>query len=134
VDSTRSYKLILALSLTLSFPFVVGLAYNTQHRETWLYLCAAGMGFFGFPVLPVALDLSAEITYPIPADFTSALLWCGSQVCRLVLHAFSFLGKCRYRCHFWFLTSHQQCVSSQRSPFCTRATVPRQRFKVQPSK
>lgn len=38
------------------------------------------MGFFGFPVLPVALDLSAEITYPIPADFTSAILWCGSQV------------------------------------------------------
>lgn len=83
VDRTRKYKIILALSLTLSFPFTVGLAYNSQHQDKdhFLYLCAAFMGFFGFPVLPVALDLSAEITYPIPADFTSALLWCGSQVC-----------------------------------------------------
>ena len=43
------------------------------------------VGLFGFPVLPTALDMSAETTYPISAGLTSAILWCGSQVCSHVL-------------------------------------------------
>lgn len=91
--------------MTLAFPFTVGLAYNTQHREKEqiLYLCAAFMGFFGFPVLPVALDLSAEITYPIPADFTSALLWCGSQVRLQVSQNPLYLRDSRYIHCTWSL-------------------------------
>lgn len=48
-------------------------------KKNALLAVAAFIGFFGFPVLPTALDMSAEVTYPISAGVTSAILWCFSQ-------------------------------------------------------
>lgn len=82
VDATRKYKLILAICITLALPFMVLTAVFSQraNRLGVLYTCASLLGLLAVPVLPVALDMSAEITYPIPAGLTSTILWFCSQV------------------------------------------------------
>eukprot|EP00892_Ulva_mutabilis_P012065 jgi/Ulvmu1/9230/UM005_0330.1 len=87
VDATRKYKLILAICISLALPFMVLVAVASQraNRLAVLYACASLLGFLAVPVLPVALDMSAEITYPIPAGLTSTILWFCSQVTALVL-------------------------------------------------
>lgn len=82
VDATRKYKLMLATCITLALPFMVLTAIASQrpNRLGVLYICASLLGLLALPVLPVALDMSAEITYPIPAGLTSTILWFCSQV------------------------------------------------------
>lgn len=93
LDKYRAYKLTLALSLTLAVPFYISFTYvgvQQANKKTLLAVLAAFVGFFGFPVLPTALDMSAETTYPISAGLTSSILWCGSQVRRF---SFSFVAE-----------------------------------------
>ena len=65
-------------------PLYVGFTYVSQQKrgqKGLLIVLGSLTGLMGFPVLPTALDMSAETTYPISAGLTSAILWCGSQVC-----------------------------------------------------
>jgi hypothetical protein len=82
LDHTRAYKIILASALTLTLPFYIAFTYVSQqaNKRGVLLAFAALVGLFGLPVLPTALDMSAETTYPINAFLTSSILWCGSQV------------------------------------------------------
>ena len=82
LDRYRCYKLLLAGALTATTPFFIAFAYVSQQRagaRGALLGLAACVGLLGFPVLPTALDLSAETTYPISAGVTTAILWCCSQ-------------------------------------------------------
>lgn len=45
------------------------------------------LGFFTFSLLPVALELSVESSYPISESISSSLLWMCSQVVGLVILA-----------------------------------------------
>lgn len=82
VDHTRKYKLILATCLTLALPFMVLTAIASQRSDRLgvLYTCGSLLGLLALPVLPVALDMSVEISYPIPAGLTSTILWFCSHV------------------------------------------------------
>jgi hypothetical protein len=85
LDRFRAYKLTLAVALTAAVPLFIGFTYVGQQRSGQrgaLIGLAAATGFLGFPVLPTALDMSAETTYPISAGLTTSILWCGSQVRR----------------------------------------------------
>jgi hypothetical protein len=83
LDRYRAYKLILAGALTATAPFYIGftiVVHENKGQRALLLALAAFVGLLGFPVLPTALDLSAETTYPISAGVTTAILWCCSQV------------------------------------------------------
>ncbi|PMD46070.1 MFS general substrate transporter, partial [Hyaloscypha variabilis F] len=44
------------------------------------YVCAGFIGAFSFSLLPVGLELIADVTHPIPASFSSAFFWMGGQL------------------------------------------------------
>lgn len=83
LDRFRKYKLFLVVALSTAVPIHVGFTYvftQQSGRRGLLIALAAFFGLLGFPVMPIALDMAAETTYPISAGLTSAIVWCGSQV------------------------------------------------------
>lgn len=87
LDITRSYKLILAVCITAALPLLVGFTVLAQRRDVLpdLAILGAVFGLVAFPILPTALDLAAEVSYPVHLGLATGVLWSGSQVTALVL-------------------------------------------------
>ncbi|KAI8967551.1 major facilitator superfamily domain-containing protein [Mycotypha africana] len=87
IDKTGRHKILIKIfvpiigCLYLAFYFVV--SKNVGYGA--IAAVVALMGFFTFSLLPVALELSIESTYPISEAISSSMLWMASQVLGLVL-------------------------------------------------
>ncbi|KAI8070966.1 major facilitator superfamily domain-containing protein [Gongronella butleri] len=85
IDRTKLHVWVLRIFIPivgfmyLAFFFVV----EQNNYDAMLAVCAL-MGFFMFSLLPVALELSVESSYPAPETISSSSLWMSSQVFGLV--------------------------------------------------
>lgn len=88
IDKTGRHKLVIKIyvpiigALYLAFFFVV----KTGNYSAIMAICVL-LGFFTFSLLPVALELSVESSYPISESISSSLLWMCSQVLGLIILA-----------------------------------------------
>ncbi|CAO3619452.1 unnamed protein product [Mucor hiemalis] len=88
IDKTGRHKLVIKIyvpiigALYLAFFFVV----KTGDYSAIMAICVL-LGFFTFSLLPVALELSVESSYPISESISSSLLWMCSQVLGLIILA-----------------------------------------------
>ncbi|OBZ89062.1 Major facilitator superfamily domain-containing protein 7-a [Choanephora cucurbitarum] len=86
IDRTKKHKWVLKVyvpfigALYLSFYFAVKSA-----QFKYLMLVCVLLGFFTFSLLPVALELSIESTFPVSESISSACLWLSSQILGLVI-------------------------------------------------
>lgn len=80
VDKTKKHALLLK-----AFTPLVGLAYVAfifavrKDFFAWICVVCVFIGFLSFGLLPVALELGVECTYPIPPSASTSLLWMGGQ-------------------------------------------------------
>eukprot|EP00041_Stephanoeca_diplocostata_P017868 m.368759 g.368759 ORF g.368759 m.368759 type:complete len:294 (-) comp20843_c0_seq16:5736-6617(-) len=65
-------------SATASFAFFA--IVNKPGQETLLIVASGLAGFFSFAVLPTALELGVEITYPVSEATSSGFLWLSGQL------------------------------------------------------
>ncbi|KAG0757552.1 hypothetical protein G6F57_003818 [Rhizopus arrhizus] len=85
IDKTGRHKIVIKTyvpivgALYLAFYFVV----KTGNFGSLVAICIL-MGFFTFSLLPVALELSIESSYPISESISSSMLWMCSQVLGLI--------------------------------------------------
>ncbi|ORZ06032.1 major facilitator superfamily domain-containing protein [Absidia repens] len=85
IDRTKLHKWVLRLYVP-----IVGFLYlallmvvKKDNYDVIIAICAI-LGFFMFSLLPVALELSIECTYPISETISSSSLWMCSQVLGLI--------------------------------------------------
>ena len=80
-DRTRAYKLLLILCCFISFLSMSAYAmvFN-QLDPILLYICGSFMGFFMTALLPICMDFSVEITFPLPEATVSNTLILSSQL------------------------------------------------------
>ena len=93
-DRTRAYKTLIILCIFLSFlPSVLFAAvfwlYQRGSMGPWLssillYVAGAMMGFFMTALLPLCMDLSVEITFPLPEATVSNVLMLSTQFYAIV--------------------------------------------------
>lgn len=85
IDKTGRHMIVIKVyvpivgALYLAFYFIV----KTGQLAPIMVVCAL-MGFFTFSLLPVALELSIESTYPISESISSSMLWMCSQIMGLI--------------------------------------------------
>ncbi|GAN10101.1 conserved hypothetical protein [Mucor ambiguus] len=88
IDKTGRHKIVIKIyvpiigALYLAFYFVV----KTGKYDAIMAVCVL-LGFFTFSLLPVALELSVESSYPISEAISSSLLWMCSQILGLIILA-----------------------------------------------
>ncbi|CEG81324.1 hypothetical protein RMATCC62417_15539 [Rhizopus microsporus] len=88
IDKTGQHKIVIKIyvpiigALYLAFYFIV----QKGDFGALVAICVL-MGFFTFSLLPVALELSVESSYPISESISSSMLWMCSQVLGLVFLA-----------------------------------------------
>jgi FLVCR family feline leukemia virus subgroup C receptor-related protein len=81
VDKTRKYKLFLLICFACTAASLLMFAFFLEPDEFCLLTIASCLlGFFMTPVLPVSLELSCEISYPIGEATPTGLLMIGGQV------------------------------------------------------
>ncbi|KAI8327345.1 major facilitator superfamily domain-containing protein [Blakeslea trispora] len=86
IDKTKKHKWVLKIyvpivgALFLAFYFAV-----KSGQFKYLMLVCVPLGFFIFSLLPVALELSVESTFPVSESISSACLWMSSQILGLVI-------------------------------------------------
>lgn len=87
VGRWQRYKLLLCICLTVATAATINVALAAQQREGLVYLAAslAVLGLASFPCLATALELGAEVSYPVPEGICSSLMYVGSQAITLVL-------------------------------------------------
>lgn len=66
------YKVLIVLTST---GCLLCFAVNRPNQDVFILLCWMFYGFTAGPLTPVTLELAAEMTYPIPADNSAALLF-----------------------------------------------------------
>ncbi|KAJ8656646.1 hypothetical protein O0I10_007723 [Lichtheimia ornata] len=85
IDKFRVHKLILKTFVPiLGFMYLALLMVVKSDNFAPIIVIAALMGFFTFSLLPVALELSVESSYPVSESFSSPFLWLASQILGLV--------------------------------------------------
>ncbi|KAI7896428.1 major facilitator superfamily domain-containing protein [Mucor mucedo] len=86
IDKTGRHKIVLKVFVPivgaayLGFYFVV----KSANYSAMMGVCCI-LGFFTFSLLPVALELSVESSYPISEAISSSLLWMCSQILGLII-------------------------------------------------
>eukprot|EP00038_Savillea_parva_P009689 m.185205 g.185205 ORF g.185205 m.185205 type:complete len:484 (-) comp16379_c0_seq1:64-1515(-) len=81
LDYTKWFLALLkACFLLATGAFALFAMYQQPNSLNEIMGVTAVMGFFCFALLPVALELSVEITYPIPEAASSGFLWMSGQV------------------------------------------------------
>ncbi|CAO3624077.1 unnamed protein product [Cunninghamella echinulata] len=88
IDRTKLHKWVLRLYVP-----IVGILYlvlffmvKKDNYDAIMAICAI-LGFFTLSLLPVALELSVESTYPVSETISSSTLWMCSQVLGLIFIA-----------------------------------------------
>ncbi|KAF8533075.1 major facilitator superfamily domain-containing protein [Trichophaea hybrida] len=80
VDRTHSY--FLAVKICVPIIGACFVAFVFAPKDGMLagpFAVAAIMGGTSFCLMPLALELAVEFTYPVAPEWTSSLLWCGGQ-------------------------------------------------------
>ncbi|ORZ03421.1 major facilitator superfamily domain-containing protein [Syncephalastrum racemosum] len=86
LDKTKRYMLVLRTFVPiLGFMYLAFLFVVKEDNFGPIMAVAVVQGFFTFSLLPVALDLSVECSYPVSESISSPLLWLCSQVFGLVI-------------------------------------------------
>lgn len=80
-DKTRKYKLLIVISMvsTTIFSVFMPLIDFLPHNTAVVQLFAFLLGFCIASILPLALDVSVEVTYPLPPAVTSTLCMIASN-------------------------------------------------------
>lgn len=85
VDRTRKYKEVLKSAAPLLAAGYVGFLFVVREDFfPWICLVCGFLGFISFALLPVALELGVETTYPAPTSACTSVLWLGGQTCAVV--------------------------------------------------
>ncbi|KAI8342364.1 major facilitator superfamily domain-containing protein [Chlamydoabsidia padenii] len=85
IDRTKMHKLVLRIYVPIAgFMHLALLLVVKKDNYTVIMVICAILGFFIFSLLPVALELSVECSYPVSETISSASLWMCSQVISLV--------------------------------------------------
>ncbi|KAG0168651.1 hypothetical protein DFQ29_010061 [Apophysomyces sp. BC1021] len=85
IDKTKKHKLVLRTFVPITGFMFLALVFVVK-RDNYVpiaVICAL-LGFFVFSLLPVALELSVECSYPVSESVSSSMLWMCSQVFALV--------------------------------------------------
>lgn len=85
VDKTKNYKLVLRLATPFLALAYVGFVFVVEKDSfVWICLICCLIGFCSFGMLPVALELGIECTYPLPASTSTSVLWMGGQTLAVI--------------------------------------------------
>ncbi|KAI9032874.1 major facilitator superfamily domain-containing protein [Phycomyces nitens] len=85
VDRTMKHKLVLkAFVPMVGFMYLALLFVVKENNFGAIMAISALLGFFTFSLLPVALELSVECSYPVSEAVSSSMLWICSQVFGLI--------------------------------------------------
>jgi len=84
----RSYILLLRFGLPLSALSFSGM-FIALILKSYLAVCVVSFftGFFTFSLLPTALELGVECTFPVPEGTSTGLLWMSSQLASLIIQS-----------------------------------------------
>ena len=86
VDKFHWYKWSIVTCFVLATCSLAGFTWLMGPDRFWtLFVCASGIGFFMTPVLPLSLELGAEITYPLREATPSEVLMCAGQLVGIVM-------------------------------------------------
>lgn len=87
LDCTRGHKYIIAASQTVVAALAAVLTIGISSRGTYenIQACLICMSVMAFLAIPIALDIAAELTYPMRSALPAALLWVGAYVTTTVL-------------------------------------------------
>ena len=83
VGSKQTYKAAITIICVgaTAFATLEYFFFGVGPDHVWVvYLLCFGQGFVSLPIMSVAFDFGAEITYPIDASFSTGLLMNASQV------------------------------------------------------
>eukprot|EP01035_Chromulina_nebulosa_P016801 gene16801-22283_t len=81
MDTYHIYRSLLKVGFGMIVLFLVFLCCMLYHNNyALLIFCFALLGLFIFPLLPVAVENSAECTYPVPEELSTGLLFVGGNV------------------------------------------------------
>ena len=83
VGSKQTYKAAITIICVgaTTFATLEYFFFGVGPDHVWVvYLLCFGQGFVSLPIMSVAFDFGAEITYPIDASFSTGLLMNASQV------------------------------------------------------
>lgn len=86
-DRTRRYKLLMVIAMvtTTIFSVFIPLIEFLPHNAGVVQLFAFLLGFCIAAILPLALDVSVEVTYPLPPAVTSTLCMIASNGAGVIL-------------------------------------------------
>ncbi|KAL0088589.1 major facilitator superfamily domain-containing protein [Phycomyces blakesleeanus] len=85
VDKTMKHKLVLKTFVpVVGFMYLALLFVVKEDNFSVIMVISALLGFFTFSLLPVALELSVECSYPVSEAVSSSMLWVCSQVFGLI--------------------------------------------------
>lgn len=80
-DKTKKYKLLLILCVLGTFVSMVYWTFTFKQDQTILICMGSSfLGFFMTALLPICMDISVEITFPLPEAIVSNLLLASAQV------------------------------------------------------
>jgi len=86
VDRSKQFSSTLKISYGA---VVVGLAVLAGvykfYMDYYVLILIAGIGFFSFAILPIGMELAAEVTYPVGVATTSGLIVISGQVQSIIL-------------------------------------------------
>lgn len=81
IDRTRSYFITLRICIPLiAVSYIAFIFAPNKGAIAAPFVVAAILGATSFCLLPMALELCVEYTYPVAPEWTSSLLWCGGQL------------------------------------------------------
>jgi len=112
-DRTRRYKLLLCIALFGSAGCMVWFTLaSVPDNRVMVAICCSILGLFMTAVLPVGMDLSVEITYPMPEAITTSLLMMSAQIFGILfIFVMTALQEVSMSGSSWFLTAWT-CVSA----------------------
>ena len=81
VDKTKKYRLVLQVCAPVLALCYIGFIFAIR-KDGFVGICivCAILGIFSFALLPVALELGIECTYPTPPSSSTSTLWMGGQL------------------------------------------------------
>lgn len=83
LDYTKAWKFPIIAAVSGSALAYLGLIFAIRSFSIGSFACiiilVAVIGGAGLMVLPLAIEVATDITYPIPPELTSSLLWMGGQ-------------------------------------------------------
>ena len=75
LDKTKKFRTVLRLGVTMScVSLFVFLLVLERGRTAIVYVLMGCIGFFMVPMMPVALEMAAECTFPLPAHSSASVL------------------------------------------------------------